>query len=92
VSGLGLRAVASPLSDEGLKQAFVAARERAGLVGVTCHQLRHTCFTRLPEAGMELEALQAQVGHRSLDATRLYTHFANDLPAAWTLVDNRSQE
>jgi integrase/recombinase XerD len=66
-----------PLSDEGLKQVFVSARDRAGLVGATRHQLRHTCFTRLREAGMELEALQAQAGHRSLDTTRLYIHLAN---------------
>ena len=26
---------------------------------------------------MELEALQAQAGHRSLDTTRLYVHLAN---------------
>lgn len=66
-----------PLSDEGLKQVFTSARERAGLRRVTCHELRHTCFTRLREAGMELEALQAQAGHRSLDTTRLYVHLAN---------------
>lgn len=66
-----------PLSDEGLKQIFVSARERAGLRRITCHELRHTCFTRLREAGMELEALQAQAGHRSLDTTRLYIHLAN---------------
>ena len=66
-----------PLSDEGLKQIFVSARERAGLRRITCHELRHTCFTRLREAGMELEALQAQAGHRSSDTTRLYIHLAN---------------
>ena len=66
-----------PLSDEGLKQLFMSARERAGLRRITCHELRHTCFTRLREAGMELEALQAQAGHRSLDTTRLYIHLAN---------------
>ena len=66
-----------PLSDEGLKQVFVSARERAGLRPITCHQLRHTCFTRLREAGMELEALQAQAGHRSIETTRLYVHLAN---------------
>jgi site-specific recombinase XerD len=66
-----------PLSDEGLKQIFVSARERARLRRITCHELRHTCFTRLREAGMELEALQAQAGHRSLDTTRLYIHLAN---------------
>ena len=66
-----------PLSDEGLKQIFVSARERAGLRRITCHELRHTCFTRLREAGMELEALQAQAGHRSIETTRLYIHLAN---------------
>jgi integrase/recombinase XerD len=66
-----------PLSDEGLKQIFTSARDRAGLRRITCHELRHTCFTRLREAGMELEALQAQAGHRSLDTTRLYIHLAN---------------
>ena len=67
-----------PLSDEGLNQVFTSARERAGLRRVTCHQLRHTCFTRLREAGMELEALQAMAGHRSIETTRLYVHLANE--------------
>jgi integrase/recombinase XerD len=31
----------------------------------------------MTEAGMELEALQAQAGHRSLDTTRLYIYLAN---------------
>ena len=53
-----------PLSFEGLNQVFVSARQRAGLRRITCHQLRHTCFTRLREAGMELEALQAMAGQR----------------------------
>lgn len=67
-----------PLSDEGLKQVFVSARQRAGLPRITCHELRHTCFTRLREAGMELEALQAMAGHRSIETTRLYVHLANE--------------
>ena len=66
-----------PLSDEGLKQVFKSVRDRSGVRRITCHELRHTCFTRLREAGMELEALQAQAGHRSLDTTRLYVHLAN---------------
>ena len=45
---------------------------------LTCHQLRHTCFTRLREAGMALEAIQAQAGHRSIESTRIYLHLAND--------------
>ena len=66
-----------PLSPKGLDEIMTGARKRAGLDHATCHELRHTCFTRLREAGMELEALQAQAGHRSLDTTRLYVHLAN---------------
>ena len=81
-----------PLSFEGLNQVFVSARERAGLRRITCHELRHTCFTRLREAGMELEALQAQAGHRSIETTRLYIHLANEWLAveyhqAMTVID-----
>jgi integrase/recombinase XerD len=55
-----------------------AARARTGLVHATCHELRHTCLTRLREAGMALEAVQAQAGHRSIESTRIYLHLAND--------------
>jgi integrase len=44
----------------------------------TCHQLRHACLTRLREAGMALEAVQAQAGHASIESTRVYLHLAND--------------
>jgi integrase/recombinase XerD len=63
-----------PLSVPGLDQIVRAARERAGLSHGTCHELRHTCFTRLREAGMAIEAIQAQAGHRSISSTRVYLH------------------
>ena len=67
-----------PLSPAGLDEILDGARRRAGLDRATCHQLRHTCFTRLREAGMALEAIQAQAGHASIESTRLYLHLAND--------------
>lgn len=67
-----------PLSAEGLDEVLTAARARAGLVHGTCHELRHTCFTRLREAGMAIEALQVQAGHRSIASTRIYLHLSND--------------
>ena len=67
-----------PLSAAGADQILDSARERAGLERATCHQLRHTCFTRLREAGMQLEAIQAQAGHASIESTRIYLHLAND--------------
>jgi site-specific recombinase XerD len=67
-----------PLTDDGLEEIVRGARQRARLAHATCHELRHTCLTRLREAGMELEAVQAQAGHRSIESTRLYLHLAND--------------
>jgi len=68
----------SALSINGLEQIVASAKTRAGLERATCHQLRHTCLTRLREAGMALEAIQAQAGHRSIESTRVYLHLADD--------------
>jgi integrase/recombinase XerD len=67
-----------PLSPAGLDEVLDGARARAGLARLTCHQLRHTCLTRLREQGMALEALQAQAGHASIESTRIYLQLAND--------------
>jgi site-specific recombinase XerD len=66
-----------PLSAAGLDEILDGARVRAGLEHATCHELRHTCFTRLREAGMALEAIQAQAGHASIETTRIYLHLAD---------------
>jgi site-specific recombinase XerD len=71
-----------PLSAEGadeiLAGARARARARAGLAHASCDELRHTCLTRLRKAGMALEAVQAQAGHRSIESTRVYLHLTND--------------
>jgi integrase/recombinase XerD len=67
-----------PLSAAGLDEVLAAARTRAGLSNGTCHELRHTCFTRLRQAGMGIEALQALAGHRSIESTRVYLHLGAD--------------
>jgi site-specific recombinase XerD len=66
------------LTAEGLDEVFSAARARAGLVHGTCHELRHTCFTRLKEAGMAIEAIQMLAGHRSIASARIYLHLGGD--------------
>ena len=66
------------LTTAGLDEIVRGARGRAGIRHLTCHQLRHTCLTRLREAGMALEALQAQAGHRSIETTRVYLHLSNE--------------
>jgi integrase/recombinase XerD len=67
-----------PLTAAGLDEVLSGARSRAGLVHATCHELRHTCFTRLRESGMALEAIQAQAGHASIETTKIYLHLAPD--------------
>ena len=67
-----------PLSAAGLDEILDGARRRAGLGRATCHQLRHTCLTRLRKAGMTLEAVQAQAGHASIESTRIYLHLGDD--------------
>ena len=67
-----------PLSMPGLAQIICSARGRADLSHGTCHELRHTCFTRLREAGMAIEAIQALAGHRSITSTRVYLHLSVD--------------
>lgn len=67
-----------PLTASGVDEIVRGACRRAGIEKVTCHQLRHTCLTRLREAGMALEAVQAQAGHASIESTRIYLHLTND--------------
>ncbi len=67
-----------PLSAYGVDEILDGARRRAGLAHASCHELRHTCLTRLREAGMALEAVQAQAGHASIESTRIYLHLADD--------------
>jgi integrase/recombinase XerD len=66
------------LSASGFDEVLTGARRRAGLTRGTCHELRHTCFTRLRQAGMSIEALQALAGHRSITSTRVYLHLGDD--------------
>jgi site-specific recombinase XerD len=67
-----------PLSVYGVDEILDGARRRAALDHATCHELRHTCLTRLREAGMALEAVQAQAGHASIESTQIYLHLADD--------------
>lgn len=63
-----------PLSVAALDTIVEYHRQKVDTPGVQCHRLRHTCFTRLRQGGMSLEALQAQAGHRSIISTRVYLH------------------
>jgi integrase/recombinase XerD len=66
-----------PLSVSGLNTIITYHRRLAGTPDLNCHRLRHTCLTMLREAGMSLEALQQQAGHKSINTTRIYLHLSN---------------
>ncbi|OGO14676.1 MAG: hypothetical protein A2Z02_02965 [Chloroflexi bacterium RBG_16_48_7] len=63
-----------PLRIAALDTIVKYHRRQAKTPGVQCHRMRHTCFTRLRQGGMSLEALQAQAGHKSIVSTRIYLH------------------
>jgi integrase/recombinase XerD len=63
-----------PLTVRALDTIIEYHRKRSNTPGVQCHRMRHTCFTRLRQGGMSLEALQAQAGHSSINTTRIYLH------------------
>ncbi len=63
-----------PLKIKALDTIVWYHKQQANTPGVQCHRLRHTCFTRLRQGGMSLEALQAQAGHASIATTRVYLH------------------
>lgn len=42
--------------------------------GITAHKLRHTFATMLLDAGADIRDIADQLGHESLEATKIYTH------------------
>ena len=80
-----------PLTAAGLDEVLTGARRRAGLTHGTPSVAAHLSDPAA-EAGMSLEAVQAQAGHRSIESTRVYLHLTNDWLAeqyqrAATLID-----
>ena len=67
-----------PLSAEGLDEILDGARRRAGLEHGTCHELRHTCLTRLREAGRRWRRCRPRPGMPRSRPARVYLHLAGD--------------
>jgi site-specific recombinase XerD len=66
-----------PIAATSIQRAFRAAAKKAGILKhVTPRSLRHAFATHLVEAGTRLQAVQALLGHQSLNTTTVYAHLA----------------
>ena len=64
-----------PMNETSVRLAFQAALKEGGVTKhATVHTLRHSYATHLLEAGVNLRVIQAQLGHKSLNSTMVYTH------------------
>jgi integrase len=63
-----------PINFAALETNFKRAIERAGLVDLRIHDLRHTAATRLSEKLPNLLELSAVTGHKSLAMLKRYYH------------------
>lgn len=67
------------LALRGINEAFVAARDAAGLPPeLSLHCLRHSYITHLTEFGYPEKFIQDQVGHSVAATTAVYTHVSDE--------------
>lgn len=59
-----------------LTHDFATVRDHAKLPDVSLHTLRHTCASRLVQAGVSLYEVSKFLGHSSITVTERYAHLA----------------
>lgn len=55
---------------KGIRSAF----QRAGITDFKIHDLRHTCASRLVQAGLSLYEVASILGHTDVSTTQIYAH------------------
>ena len=63
-------------TNDGLRASYAKAVKRAGIVGLTFHDLRHEATSRLCEKGLPILTVQAITGHKSTQMLKRYTHIS----------------
>lgn len=68
------------MSESLVNKAYRNAVKRAGIEGLTFHDLRHEATSRLFERGLDVMEVAAIIGHKTLQMLKRYTHLrAEDL-------------
>lgn len=63
-------------TNDGMRASYAKAIKRAGIVGLTFHDLRHEATSRLCEKGIPIMTVQAITGHKSTQMLKRYTHIS----------------
>ena len=61
-----------PMSQAWLAEQVSAVGKAVGIQGLYPHRLRHTCATRLLNAGMDITRIQKLLGHELISTTMIY--------------------
>ena len=66
------------LDSKVVSRAWTSARKEAGITDeeACLHALRHTCASRLVQAGVQIMVVQQWLGHKTLAMTLRYAHLA----------------
>ena len=75
-----------PLSGNALRLAFTRATKRAGISGLTFHDLRHEAISRLFEKGLSVTEVAGISGHRDIRMLLRYGH--SDRARVLKILDN----
>ena len=63
-----------PLTEHALRWRWRRACEKAGVAGLTIHDLRHEALSRQAAAGLTIGELQQQSGHRTAQVLLRYVN------------------
>lgn len=78
------------LATHRLGARFRLEAAAAGIAGVSLHTLRHTCASRLVQAGVDLYVVKEWLGHSSITVTERYAHLApKNLELAAGMLEGR---
>ena len=67
-----------PMDPRNVLRAMTRAADRAGLVGVNVHTLRHSAATAWLEAGVNIKAVSTLLGHADIRMTAdVYGHMSD---------------